>query len=1073
MIHMDDRGAVLIKRIGCFFLTIAAASCLAVDITWQGPKPVSNGKNPDMEVDPVTGELHVVSIDFTGILYTKLDQDCEVIEGPAYIPNTRSDNGGFGFSPTIAVDKNGVVHVVYRYSPQNRYYNLRYVYKDGDTWSDPLEFVTDVVHGYAIDMAVDKNNVVHVVQGHSDNVGTLLGYFDYYQITNNRVTRTQINAGTYRADNRLAVDVDAAGNVHVATTSRDIDDISIDYYTAPGGQGNLAYVADVHSSSAYSRNGAADVFADSEGDVHFVYGTRYDSDLGNVGSIRYALYREGDIIRNLPVTPQTGTGSLLPWKDPPAYTGWGLGGLAATPDGDIVVVAYIRKDNGPLYSVYSGDRGRTWSSPHYHAPAWGVKDGRALHVIRSFQNNIYLVYQTDKPTIRVQYLRRIGEEAPTAEAGGPYTSTEAVPITFNASASVDSGQNAGIALYEWDWDLDGVYDYSSANPTKVHTFMDDHVGQVRLRVTDLSGNTDMDLADVTVENVPPSVDIGPDRDVDEGASVHLTASADDPGDDTHTFTWTFSEGGQSSGQTASRSYPENGEFTVILVCEDDDGGSDSDTLNVTVANLPPEADAGGPYSGTRNLPVDIEGSGTDAGVLDTLTFAWDLDGDGSFEHSGTRASLTYAEADTYEVWLRVEDDDGAADTASALIVIRDDAPEIQSIPVQIAFEGDTAFAPLMLKDYVTHPSQNPEDMVWEVKGGEILIDTLRRDTLNVRIPDGDWSGQETFKIYVTDLGGIMDSSRVIYRVDPVNDPPFWTHNVPDYVFDEDGTLNISFISLRAKSDDSDNEKLDFNFMMEGCSTIVVDVDSARERFVLSAPENWHGSETVVFVVQDPGGLRDTDTSTVTVRSVNDPPLAFELIGPFYMRFEQWPDSVECAWHTTTDPDTEDVLTYEWELWQAQGSGLFETVTLPVADSTLIFRPDSTWETGVYGWKVTASDGKIDVACTTPGYFRKDPDPTSDVENAGSRIPVDYELMQNYPNPFNPVTAVQYGLPKAGHVTVQVFNAIGQRVATLADRFQEAGYHTLDWNASDQPSGIYVLVIRAGSFREKRKMVLMK
>ena len=1047
-------------------------------MTWQGPKPVSNGKSPDMEVDPITGELHVVSIDYGGILYTKLDQDCEVIEGPSHIPNTTVDNGGYGFSPAIAVDKNGVVHVVYRSTPLPPSFNLYYVYKSGATWSDPIQISNNVPRGYAIDMAVDQNNVVHLVQGRADNVGTLLGSFDYYQIYNNSIRLAQLSVGTYRADNRLAVEASEDGDIHVVTTNRAVDDIPIDYYVSAGGMGSLVFVEDIHSPSAFSRNGAADVFADNAGALHFVYGTRYDSDLGNAGSIRYVQYNAGTSVYDKPITPQTGTGSLLPWKDPPAYNGWGLGGLTATPGGEIIVAAYIRKDNGPLYAMHSTDSGETWSTPVYIASEWGTTDGRALHVIRSFRNNIYLVYQTYKPTIRVHYMRRIGEEVPTAEAGGPYVTSENLPVTFDASASADSGQNAGIELYEWDWDLDGEYDYSSSNAFAVRNYADDFTGQVRLRVTDLSGNTDIDVADVTVENVPPVVYIGPDQVIDEGSSVDFSATVDDPGQDTHVLSWTFSEGGTGSGPNVSRSYPQNGTFTVVVRCEDDDGGTDSDSLQVTVENLPPSAEAGGPYSGTRNLPVEIEGSGSDPGVLDTLSFAWDLDNNGTYESAGTQATLSYALADSYKVWFRVEDDEGDSDTDSAWVIIRDDAPEIQPIPTQIAFEGDTAFAPLNLDDYIAHPSQNPGDMIWEVEGGELLIDTLINHTLNVSIPDGDWSGQEIFNVYVTDLGAIMDSGQVVYRVDAVNDPPTWTSNVPDYEFNEDGTLYISFIALRAKSADSDNDRQDFKYFIEGNTTIQVERDTVEQRFEITAPNNWYGSETVTFILQDPGGLQDTDESRITVNPVNDPPLDFELISPFYMRFEQWPDSIICAWHTTSDPDVQDTLTYDWMLYLAEGGGLFDPIVVPVTDTTRVFYPDSTWDNGVYGWKIVASDGKVTKECDEPGFFRKDPDPLAGVDGLLSSIPTEFGLMQNYPNPFNPETQIIFQVPKSSRVHIAIYNVMGQQVILLDHGIKDPGTYQVVWTGEDShgnpmPSGIYLCRMQSEGGVFYRKMMLIQ
>ena len=89
------------------------------------------------------------------------------------------------------------------------------------------------------------------------------------------------------------------------------------------------------------------------------------------------------------------------------------------------------------------------------------------------------------------------------------------------------------------------------------------------------------------------------------------------------------------------------------------------------------------------------------------------------------------------------------------------------------------------------------------------------------------------------------------------------------------------------------------------------------------------------------------------------------------------------------------------------------------------------------------------------------------------VPGKFVLFPNYPNPFNPTTTIRYGLPHAAQVRLVVYNILGQRVATLVNRRQKAGYHSVVFDASALSSGIYFYELQAGSFRQIRKMVLMK
>ena len=85
----------------------------------------------------------------------------------------------------------------------------------------------------------------------------------------------------------------------------------------------------------------------------------------------------------------------------------------------------------------------------------------------------------------------------------------------------------------------------------------------------------------------------------------------------------------------------------------------------------------------------------------------------------------------------------------------------------------------------------------------------------------------------------------------------------------------------------------------------------------------------------------------------------------------------------------------------------------------------------------------------------------------------FELSQNYPNPFNPTTTIRYNLSEAGKVKLTLFNILGQEIRTLVNELKESGVHTINFNASDLNSGMYIYKIESGSFTQTRKMMLVK
>jgi hypothetical protein len=96
-----------------------------------------------------------------------------------------------------------------------------------------------------------------------------------------------------------------------------------------------------------------------------------------------------------------------------------------------------------------------------------------------------------------------------------------------------------------------------------------------------------------------------------------------------------------------------------------------------------------------------------------------------------------------------------------------------------------------------------------------------------------------------------------------------------------------------------------------------------------------------------------------------------------------------------------------------------------------------------------------------------------VEKLNNLIPEGYALNQNYPNPFNPTTKIEFAIPVLEHVTLNIYNLLGQQIITLIDDVKSAGNYLVEFNASKLASGTYYYTITAGKFIESKKMLLIK
>lgn len=290
--------------------------------------------------------------------------------------------------------------------------------------------------------------------------------------------------------------------------------------------------------------------------------------------------------------------------------------------------------------------------------------------------------------------------APNADANGPYTADEGTAILFDASGSTDPDGHA--LEYAWDFDNDGNWDTGwSPDPTVTHTWCDDYTGTVRLIVKEQATDeqlTDTDHTSVTVTNVAPTVNAGPDQTVNEGDTVQFDGSFTDPGCDTWTYDWDFGDDNTASGSLfPEHVYGDNGVYIATLTVTDDDGGVDMDDLTVTVNNVAPtiEADSVEQPNSQFILPnvhtLDFEARATDPGS-DDLTFVWNWDDATSdiaiYYNDGVApdpypspevnpmdvtdtVSHVYMAPGDYTITLTVTDDDGGSDTVAQSIHVAD------------------------------------------------------------------------------------------------------------------------------------------------------------------------------------------------------------------------------------------------------------------------------------------------------------------------------------------------------------------------------------------------------------------
>jgi hypothetical protein len=264
--------------------------------------------------------------------------------------------------------------------------------------------------------------------------------------------------------------------------------------------------------------------------------------------------------------------------------------------------------------------------------------------------------------------------------------------------------------------------------------------------------------------------------------------------------------------------------------------------------------------------------------------------------------------------------------------------------------------------------------------------------------------------------------------------------------------------------------------------VTVSTASGKHRITLDDGSYWiknvpPGSVDITADIR--GWFPSTVTGVNVAANVNAENVDFSLTAcdiPANLDASEGLDErVELTWNAVSHPDVVGYSVYRahWE------NGVFvklneDPVTdtaytdNTVPDSEIYWYAVSAVYTGTYG---DAESNNSDKAYGSGIVI-------TDIDDDTPAIPGEFFISQNYPNPFNPRTTLSYGLPEDSEVRIDIFNVLGQRVVTLLDEYQTAGYKSIAWDGVDSAgkgisSGIYFYTIEAGDHRASKKMLMIK
>jgi len=364
------------------------------------------------------------------------------------------------------------------------------------------------------------------------------------------------------------------------------------------------------------------------------------------------------------------------------------------------------------------------------------------------------------------------------------------------------------------------------------------------------------------------------------------------------------------------------------------------------------------------------------------------------------------------------------------------------------------YGPDMIPPQVKH---NPVDAAFSEDGGIEVSARIADDAgvgqalLHYSVDGGeyfDFSMNGAGENFTAHISALPAGSAVRYYIEAVDGSTNQNLTFSPFIAQESPYFFPVFPGKQIKYDDGTAE-----------SFFIVDNYYDGNQFAVRlAPSSYPAKINMLRVF-----VNDISEILLSVFSDNAGLPANRLAGPWKVRS----DAAGKGWINFSLPEPEQPIIGEgnffvvlgWLSNSPRNPGIGADSSLP-DNRSLFFTRSNGWKSWVFNdWMIRAAYS------TTTGPGR-------------GNLPNRYRLGQNFPNPFNPSTEIRFALKEAGRVELSIYNVIGQKVKTLADREFPAGEYSLSWDGRDErglalSSGVYFYQLSAKNFLETRKMVLIK